>query len=176
MNLPGGPTRDEILAIALSKIDVRPGDLFLDVGCGTGKVSVRAAPLARHVVACDLRKEAVAFARKEAEEAGARNIEFFCDNATEIIPRIERPDCAFIGGSHDLAPVLSLLAERNVRSVVVTAVKMDTMVNAITLLKGLGMFREAVLVALSRADPLGNNFIWRPEIPVAIVVGGWEEC
>ena len=42
--LAGGPTQDEILAVSLFKLDLRNTDTVLEIGCGTGKVSVAAAP------------------------------------------------------------------------------------------------------------------------------------
>jgi cobalt-precorrin-6B (C15)-methyltransferase len=40
MGLKGGPTQDEVMAVSLAKLGIRPGDRVVDVGCGTGKVAV----------------------------------------------------------------------------------------------------------------------------------------
>jgi len=176
MKLPGGPTRDEILAIALFKMDLQPGDRFMDIGCGTGKVSLNAAPRVKRVSAIDLREEAIIYARREAEKAGVSNIEFIQGNAAELIPLLPRPDCAFLGGSRDLSLVLPLLARRNVRTIVVNAIKLDTINTAISLMQELGVFREAVYVQVSHASPIGTGFMWKPDYPVAIIVGGAARC
>jgi cobalt-precorrin-6B (C15)-methyltransferase len=44
MNLPGGPTKDEVMAVSLAKLALRPDDIFADIGCGTGRIAVAAAP------------------------------------------------------------------------------------------------------------------------------------
>lgn len=176
MDLRGGPTRDEVMAVTLHKLDLQPGDLFMDIGCGTGKVSIHAAGRAGRVFAIDTRSEAISHARAEAERAGATNIEFFEGNAADLIPSLPRPDAAFLGGSRDMARVLSLLAERNVRSIVVNAVQIETVSAAIALMQDLGIFREAVLVQLFRAGPLGKGHVWRPELPVAVISGGMPGC
>jgi len=176
MSLSGGPTKDEILAIALFKLDLRPGDQFMDIGCGTGKVSIHAARRVRRVFSIDIREEAITCARREAEDAGVSNIEFIKGNAAEVIPGLARPDCAFLGGSRDLSLVLPLLAEREVRTIVVSAVKLDTVANSISLMQELGIFREAVHVQVSHASPLGTGFMWKPANPVAIIVGGVTWC
>ncbi|MDD1744521.1 MAG: class I SAM-dependent methyltransferase, partial [Candidatus Methanoperedens sp.] len=35
----GTPTQPEIIAVALSKLELKPGDVFADIGCGSGSVS-----------------------------------------------------------------------------------------------------------------------------------------
>lgn len=36
-------TKEEIRALALSKLRIRKGDMILDIGCGTGSVTVEAS-------------------------------------------------------------------------------------------------------------------------------------
>lgn len=176
MRLPGGPTKDEILAIALFKLDLQPGDLFMDIGCGTGKVSIHAARTVKSVYAIDTREEAVFHARREAERAGVTNIEFFHGNAAGIIPDLSRPDCAFLGGSRDMPHILALLAGQEVRTIVVNAVKLDTITAAISQMRELGIYREAIHVQVSHASPLGSGLMWKPAHPVAVIVGGAAGC
>lgn len=172
MSLPGGPTKDEILAVALFKLDLRPTDTFADIGCGTGRVSIHAARRVRWVHAVDLRGEAVTYARKEAKTAGISNIDFHCGNAVEILPALDRMDAAFVGGSKDLSAVLSILVEHGIRSVVVSAVKLDTITTAIAAMRELGIFREAIQVQVSRTHPIGGGLMWKPLDPVTLIVGG----
>src|SRR5512137_1710465 len=100
--LPGGPTQDEILAISLRKLGLRSTDAVLEVGCGTGKVSVALAGTAERVVSLDLRPHAVMFAMETAKAAGVHNIEFVCTNAADFIRKGQIFDCAFVGGSKNL--------------------------------------------------------------------------
>lgn len=172
MGLSGGPTKDEVMAVTLAKLGLQPGDLFMDIGCGTGKISIRAAREVRRVCAIDIRKDAIEYARKEAEIAGAKNIDFLEGNAADLISGLPRPDAAFLGGSRDMDRVLTLLAGLKVRSIVINAVRIETIAAAISIMQGLGIFREAVLVQISHAASLGTGFVWKPAFPVAVVVGG----
>lgn len=176
MSLPGGPTKDEILAVALFKLDLRPTDIFADIGCGTGKVSIHAARRVRWVHAVDLREEAVAYAGAEAKSSGITNIDFHCGDAVEILPSLGRMDAAFVGGSKALSPVLSILADQGARSVVVAAVKLETMTAAIATMQDLGIFREAVQVQVSRTHSIGGGLMWKPLDPVTLIVGGGPGC
>jgi cobalt-precorrin-6B (C15)-methyltransferase len=82
----------------------------------------------------------------------------------------------FIGGSRELSVVLPLLARRNVRTIVLNAVKLDTIHAAITLMRDLGIFQEAINVQVSHAGRLGTDYMWRPANPVTIIVGGAAGC
>ena len=53
----GGPTQDEVMAISLFKMGLGPRDTVFDLGCGTGKVSIAAAGLAKKVYAVDRRRK-----------------------------------------------------------------------------------------------------------------------
>jgi cobalt-precorrin-6B (C15)-methyltransferase len=172
MTLPGGPTKDEILAISLQKLGLQSGDLVVDIGCGTGKVAVHAAPFVRKVYAVDIREEAVRCTREEAARCKKSNIEISCEHGADLLMRLPHVDCAFIGGSRDLSRILTLLAEKQVRSVVVNAVLLSTLHEAITTMERLGIFREAVHVMVSRSTPLAGGLMFRPLDPVFIIVGG----
>jgi cobalt-precorrin-6B (C15)-methyltransferase len=172
MNLPGGPTKDEVMAVSLAKLALRPDDIFADIGCGTGRIAVTAAPSVKKVYAVDLRQEAVTCSRQLAEEQGVDNIEITCENGVELLERIPRLDTAFVGGSRDLPSVLSLLSEKKVRTVVVNAVLLSTLSEAVAVMQQLSMFREVVQVIVSRSSPLAGSVMFRPLDPVFIIVGG----
>jgi cobalt-precorrin-6B (C15)-methyltransferase len=169
--LKGGPTQDEVLAIALQKLALRPGDRVLDLGCGTGAVALAAAALAAEVVAIDRRPEAIAHARLAADEAGTANISFLGAEAGEVLPGIGTFDAAFVGGSRGLADLLPLLAERVRRRIVVNAVLVETVHRAVTTMQSLGIYREAVHVQCARAAPLAGSVYFRPIDPVYVIVG-----
>ena len=63
----GGPTQDEVMAISLFRMGLLPGDTVLDLGCGTGKVSIAMASVVQKVYAVDRRPEAIAYAKNAAE-------------------------------------------------------------------------------------------------------------
>jgi cobalt-precorrin-6B (C15)-methyltransferase len=176
MKLKGGPTQDEIMAISLSKLGLRHGDVFADIGCGTGKVSVEASRTAGKVYAIDLREEAVAHARALAAEQGASNIEFLHGSAPECLAGLEGPDCAFVGGSKNLPAVIEALAPQVKGNIVVDAVLLDTVKEAIDTMRRLGIFKEAVHVQVARSHALGDSVMFSPINPVYIVVGGRTSC
>jgi cobalt-precorrin-6B (C15)-methyltransferase len=175
--LPGGPTQDEVMAIALSKLGLRAGDLMLDIGCGTGKVSIAAARTASRVCAIDRRNEAIRYAKKEAAHKGVGNIDFFCSEATEFLKTDGRIfDCAFVGGSHQLNEVLPLLAKSVRRRIVVNAVLVSTLQTAVATMQEIGIFCEVVHVQIARSHEIGKSIMFRPIDPVYVIVGNGAAC
>ena len=172
MGLKGGPTQDEVMAVSLAKLGIRPGDRVADVGCGTGKVAIAASTVAGQVYAIDRRLEAIAHARREAAAAGAGNIEFFEGDAVDILPEFDQLDAAFVGGSRRLPEVLDILAEKVQGRIVVNAVMVETLYTAITSMQRLGIFVEAVHVQVSRSADIVGGIFFKPINPVYIIVGG----
>src|SRR5215831_16945194 len=69
------PAQERLLALAA----LRPGERVLDVACGTGLVSLRAAMLvgpAGDVVATDISQDMVTRARRQAEDVRLSNVTF----------------------------------------------------------------------------------------------------
>ncbi|MDD3933064.1 MAG: precorrin-6Y C5,15-methyltransferase (decarboxylating) subunit CbiT [Methanoculleus sp.] len=172
MGLKGGPTQDEVMAVSLAKLGIRPGDRVADVGCGTGKVAIAASKVAERVYAIDQRPEAVTYARQEAAVAGAGNIEFFEGDAVDVLPGIGRLDAAFVGGSRRLPEILDLLAANVQGRIVVNAVMVGTLSEAIASMQRLGIFIEAVHLQVSRSAGIAGGMMFKPVNPVYIIVGG----
>jgi cobalt-precorrin-6B (C15)-methyltransferase len=172
----GGETADEVLAIDLWKLGPQPGDHVIEIGCGSGKVTIALAPRVRAVSAIDRNADAIRAAEKRAEEAGMENITFYHQHAVEFLEQHDGFDCAFIGGSHRLAEILPLVAERVDRTIVVNAVLLSTLHTAVTGMRRLGIFREAIQVHIGRSHPIAGDIMWKPIDPVYIVVGGRPSC
>ncbi|MFA6362848.1 precorrin-6Y C5,15-methyltransferase (decarboxylating) subunit CbiT [Methanoregula sp.] len=172
----GGPTQDEVMAISLFKMGLKPGDTVLDLGCGTGKVSIAAARLAKKVYAVDRRPEAIAFAKDAAKNAGVNNIEFYSGEATDFLATAPVVDCAFVGGSQQIETVLPVLSRKVRRIIIVNAVLVSTLATVTATMQRLGIFREAVHVQVSRSHELGKSMMFKPIDPVYIIVGSGAAC
>jgi cobalt-precorrin-6B (C15)-methyltransferase len=174
--LKGGPTQPEICAVALSKLGVCSGDIVVDIGCGTGTVTVAIAWAAERVYAIDMRPEAIAVAERTIADSGLTNITLVEGDALPFLEEIEEIDLAFVGGSRGLPAILSLLAEKKVRTIVVNAVLLETATLAISMMRSLGIFAEAVHLQVSRSSDLAGKTMFKPENPIYIIVGGCRQC
>ena len=175
--LPGGPTQDEVMAVALFKLGLRAGDLVLDIGCGTGKISIAAAQKVAHVVALDRRPEAIRFAKNAAKREGVTTIEFVCGEAHDFLSTDSRIfDCAFVGGSHAIAEFLPVLAQRVRRNIVVNAVLVSTLQTTVETMQDLGVFSEVILVQIARSHRVSRSVMFKPIDPVYVIVGKGAAC
>ncbi|WAI01739.1 precorrin-6Y C5,15-methyltransferase (decarboxylating) subunit CbiT [Methanogenium organophilum] len=171
MRLKGGPTQDEVMAVSLFKLGIQDGDVMADVGCGTGKISIQASGICCHIYAIDRRAEAIDYAKREIENAGAENITLLHGDAVHALDEIGALDCAFIGGSGNIETVLDKLAEKVSGRIVVNAVLLDTVSRAVAKMKELGIFVEVVHLQVSRSYELVGDLMFKPIHPVFIIVG-----
>lgn len=108
-------TKEEVRAVQISKARLRPGLGVLDVGCGSGSVTVEAAiqvgPEGR-VVAIDRDEAAVALTEANLQRFGLKNIAVRHGDALSEIGRLESAvDAVIIGGTGgDTAEIVRLCA------------------------------------------------------------------
>lgn len=168
----GTPTQPEIIAVALSKLALGSTDVFADIGCGSGSVSISAAPLVKQVYAIDNRDEAARATARNIKECGIDNIAVLNGDAALLLEDIDI-DCAFVGGSKNLERVLEILIKKGARFAV-SAVRIETVAIALDIMKKNNCFRELIQIQLSRGYELGGGTMFKPENPVFLVVG--EPC
>ncbi len=170
--LSASPTKPEIIAIAISKLNLAPGDVFCDVGCGTGAVSIAASAFADTIYAIDIRDEAIAEAERNFDAAGiGERVTLIHDEASLAIADLPQLNCAFVGGTRNIEDVLRALCTRVRGRVVVNAARIETTARIIGCMKSLGILEEVVHVQVSRGYELAGETAFKPVNPVYIVVG-----
>jgi cobalt-precorrin-6B (C15)-methyltransferase len=174
--LAGGPTQDEIMAVSLFKLGLRSTDTILEIGCGTGKVSVAAAQRVKKVFSLDKRPEAIKTAREAAEKNPLHNIEFFCTDAVDFLASDRIFDCAFVGGTQQLARILPVLAKKVRRTIVVNAVLLSTLSQTVVTMQQLGILCEVVQVQVARSHAIAGSIMFKPIDPVYVIVGKGTAC
>jgi cobalt-precorrin-6B (C15)-methyltransferase len=174
--LAGGPTQDEIMAVSLFKMGLRSTDTVLDIGCGTGKVSIAAAQQATFVFSIDKRPEAIKIARESAQKIPVHNIEFFCTDAGIFLESDRIYDCAFVGGTQQLARILPVLAKKVRRTIVINAVLLSTLSQAVAVMQQLGIFHEVTQVQVARSYQIAESIMFKPIDPVYVIVGKGTAC
>ncbi len=172
----GGPTKDEILAISLQKLGLESDDIFADIGCGTGKVTLHAARRVRHVHAVDMRESAYLWTKSEIEKNQAENITLYYGDAVDMLTSLDHLDTAFIGGSQRLEEIIRELSRLRVRSLVINAVMLETLHTAIESLRRYNLIHEVIQVQISKSVPIAGGIMLKPLDPIFIIHGGINKC
>lgn len=91
-------TKFEIRVLTMALLDIEPGDIFLDVGTGTGSISIQAALLGAEVYAIEREQEGVELIQQNAEKFNI-SIHLLHGDAPEEIFHVPNFNKCFIGGS-----------------------------------------------------------------------------
>ena len=167
-------TKEEVRALALSKLRLAERHVVWDVGAGTGSVSVECAlscPAGR-VFAVEKKEEALALLEENKERFHAANLSIVGGTAPEALKDLPAPDRVFIGGtSGELGEILDVIFDKNPAArVVCTAVTLETVAEAAKLfahLEGADM----VQVSATRTRSAGRYHLMDAQNPVWIFSG-----
>ena len=95
-------TKEEIRAIQISKGRLSVGQTVLDIGCGSGSVTVEAAIQIEDsgkVIGVDIDPNAIELTEKNLKKFGITNYTLIEGNAKEKISELPVADTVFIGGT-----------------------------------------------------------------------------
>ena len=94
-------TKEEVRILTLAKAKIKADDIIIDIGAGTGSLSIEAALLATKgkVFALEKNLEGIDLIKKNAEKFQANNITVINAYAPEGMADLPQADVIFIGGS-----------------------------------------------------------------------------
>lgn len=168
-------TKEAVRNLSVAALEIEPSDVVYDIGAGTGSVTCAMAMKACEstVYAVEKNKDAVALVRENMEKTGARNIVIREALAPDGLSAFPPADKVFIGGSTgNLKEIMEAVLSANREAVfVITAVTLETISQAIEVLKSLEMETEITCASISTAQKLGNYNLMKAENPVYIIKG-----
>lgn len=185
-------TKSEVRAVSLSKLELTPESVLVDIGAGTGSVSVEAALSweVKSVWAIEKNQEAIDLLKQNtarAEEAGSGPIYLLEGEALALLtdPKVReqfqtehRLTHAFLGGtSGNMKQILKALLGLNPQMrIVINVIALESVAAAMAALKELSIEAEIVSVQTARAKKAGSYHLMQGQNPVYIIsFGGQEE-
>ena len=109
-------TKEEIRAIQISKGRLSAGQTVLDIGCGSGSVTIEAAIQVEEsgkVIGIDIDPNAIELTEKNLKKFGISNYTLIEGNAKEKISELSQVDTVFIGGTGgDTKDIVELCQEK----------------------------------------------------------------
>jgi cobalt-precorrin-6B (C15)-methyltransferase len=168
-----GPTKQEIRCLVMCKSKVNKEDVVVDVGCGTGGLTIEFARRAQKVYAVDKNREALQTTRKNLEKQGLMDkvklIEGFAPQTLEDIPEY---DILMIGGSS--GELSSIIKEGYMKlndngRIIITSILLETASEAVSTFKELDITPEVVNVSISEGEILKRGTMMTALNPVTII-------
>ena len=168
-----GPTKEAIRAIILYKSDVKETDKVVDVGCGTGGITCEFAQRAKEVVSIDINPEAIEITQKNLNKFGlGDNVTLINGDGADALGNVDKIDIAIVGGSgKKLEDILELINSKlnSKGRIIVTAILVDTKVEAVNKLKELNYNPSIMEVNISKGRVLDRGIMMMSENPIAII-------
>ena len=168
-------TKREIRAGVVSRMAVAKDACIYDIGAGTGSVTVELALHALYgtVYAVERTPEGCELIAKNAEHFGLDNIEIINGNAAEVIDDLPAPDAVFIGGSGgELECILEKVLKKNPDvHIVITAVTLETLEQAVSLMEKNNMCADIVQIAVTEVKKRGRYHMMAANNPGFIIEG-----
>ena len=173
-----GPTKEEIRCLVLCKSQVSSDDFVVDIGCGTGGITTEMAKRAKKVIAIDKNPKAIELTKKNIKKHDVyQKVDLIENDGISALKSIENIDIAIIGGSgEDLDEILELAISKlnpNGR-IIITAILINTKLDAIYKLKQKGLTPEIIEVNVSRGNILKRGVMMKAENPIAIIYANLE--
>lgn len=173
-NVPG-PTKEEIRIITISKAQLFEGAFVIDIGSGTGGLTVEAAQQVKHkgrVFAIDYDKEAIDLTKKNVKKFQVQDIvKTICGKALDVMVDVPNVDAIIIGGSSSLRETIQAAHEKLKKNgkIVINAILLETAVTAIDELKKVGFKNldvAQIFVIKGKEVPSGTMMLARNPITI----------
>jgi len=172
-----GPTKEEIRIITICKARLSEGSVVIDVGCGTGGLTVEAAlqvGLKGKVYAIDEDQAAIELTRSNVEKFGVQgSIIITRGKAPEALLGLPTADAFLIGGGGvSLRAILQTAffkLKPNGR-VVINAILLETATQSIAELKALG-FKDIDIahISVAKGKQINSGTMMMARNPITIV-------
>ena len=171
-----GPTKEEIRVLTISKARLSEGSIVIDVGCGTGGLTVEAAlqvaPKGK-VYAIDEDQAAIELTKANVEKFGVQgNVMVVHGKAPNALLNLPMADAVLIGGSVSLREVLRTSHEKLKENgrIVINAIMLETAYTALDELKKLN-FKDidVALVSVAKGKQINSGTMMMARNPITIV-------
>ena len=172
-------TKAEVRILSLARMAIGEASTVWDIGAGSGSVSIEAARLAPRgrVFAIEKNAEDHGLIRQNIAHFGVPHVTAIHGLAPAALEALPYPDAVFIGGSGGSLRAILEICVRRLRAggrIVVNAITIETLHEATTTLKSLGLTVEVSLVQVSRSKELLGMLAFEALNPIYVIGAGRE--
>ena len=166
-------TKQEIRILTMAKAQLKPNDVVIDIGAGTGSLSIEAAMVARRVFAVERDAAAIELIEQNVEKFDVDNIIIINAEAPNGLEAINNIDVAIIGGSGgNLTKILDTI-DRRLKvggRIVINCITIQTIAEALEYFKNHNNYEyEAIQVQINRLNHVGQYDMAKALNPIYIL-------
>jgi cobalt-precorrin-6B (C15)-methyltransferase len=167
-------TKEDVRALVISKLRLKENSSAIDVGCGSGSITVELClqTKANKVYAIDFDQRAIDLTRKNLLKFGL-NAQTILSNAQDILPLLPQVDAIIIGGSWgNIEQIIQLSIDRLRKGgrIVIDTILIETMYKAInTIYKEKLDEADVTQIIISKARKVTTGTMMLARNPVIIV-------
>jgi cobalt-precorrin-6B (C15)-methyltransferase len=167
-------TKEDIRAIAISKLRLREGHSAIDVGCGSGSITVELCLQTKgKVYAIDFDQKAVELTKKNLQKFGVKAEEVILGKAQDVLPQLLDVDAVMVGGTWgDTKQVIELSVGRLKKGgrIVIDTIVIETLYQALTTVNKLELKEiDITQVTISKARKVTTGTMMLARNPVMII-------
>ncbi len=171
-----GPTKEEIRVLTISKARLCEGSYVIDVGCGTGSLTIEAALQVAQkgkIFAIDENEESIRLTKENLTKFGIQSIvQVIHGKAPEVMADLPKVDSVIIGGSSSLREVIRASYEKLKEDgrIVVNTVLLETSYTALNEIRKLN-FKDidVIQVFVAKGREIGTGMMMLARNPVTII-------
>lgn len=172
-------TKQEIRIHVLAKARIAKGDTIIDIGAGTGSLSIEAALQSETgaVFAIEREQEGIELVEANAKRFNAA-VTAVLGSAPEAMSTLPQADVILVGGSGGKLAAILTEADRLLKPggrLVITAVTVETLQGALQEIKKLNYPSEACGIQVSRIRSVGASHMFQALNPIYIISAIKEE-
>jgi cobalt-precorrin-6B (C15)-methyltransferase len=166
-------TKEDIRAIAISKLRLKEGHSAIDVGCGSGSITVELCLQTKgNVYAIDFDQKAIELTKKNLQKFGAK-AEVILGKAQDALPKLPQVDAIIVGGTWgDTREVIELAVSRLKKDgrIVIDTILIETMYQALTAINDLKLTDvDITQITISKGRKVTTGTMMLARNPVMII-------
>lgn len=166
-------TKYEVRVVTLSKLDLNDQDIILDIGAGSGSMTIECARLTDQVVyAIESNPLAQELIEDNLKKFNVTNVTLLKGLAPEVFPQAPISKVIIGGTRGQMDPIFSRLEAYPVKKVVINTITIENTYKALEALKAYGYKNiEVTQIGVSRSYPVGSVTMMKAENPIQIITG-----
>ncbi len=167
-------TKQEIRTMVLCKAQIAATDIVIDIGAGTGSLSVEAGLLAPQgqVYAIERVVEGAMLIKQNAAKFGVNNIHVLCQEAPAALVDLPKAHAIFVGGSGGQLTAILAECERLLFGggrLIITAITVETLMSSLAIVQSGTYAVDCFQMQVSRLKKVGSSNMFQALNPIFII-------